>query len=104
MICHLKYLKSFVLFYTASQPVEIESSYDVSESLARILQLNDRGELRIRRTKNDRLIAVGAQHGVRANVLPVFEGVLKEQSGHTILRGQIGIDPGIRIVLGLICF
>ena len=100
----IDHLKSFVLFYVASHPVEIESRYDVPQSLSRILQLNERGEVRVRKTKKDRLIAVGAQWGPRSNVLPVFEGALEKIGEHVVLRGQVGIDPGIRMVLGMICF
>src|SRR5262245_308441 len=100
----IHHLKSFVRYYTTSHSVEIVSRYDVAQSLSRILELDGRGEIRIRKAKNGKLIAVGAQWGARSNVLPVFEGQLEEQGGRVILNGRIGIDPGIRIVLGFFCF
>jgi hypothetical protein len=96
-------LKSFLGYYTASQPVEIPSHYDAAQSLSRILDLDTRGEIRVWRTKGQMLMACGAQWK-RSNVQPLFEGRLETQSGQTVLRGRIGIDPGIRVVLGFFCF
>lgn len=100
----IRHLKSFVCYYTSSQSVEIPSHYDAAQSLSRILELNGRGEIRIRKEKNDRLIAVGAQWGARSNVLPVFDGRLEQRDGRVVLRGEIGIDAGIRMVLGFFGF
>jgi hypothetical protein len=98
-----QFLKSFLRYYTASQPVEIPSHYDAAGSLSRILDLDTRGEIRVWRTKGERLMACGAQWK-RSNVQPLFEGQLESQSGQIVLRGRIGIDPGIRVVLGFFSF
>jgi len=97
-------IKSFVLFYTTSQPVEILSRYDLVRSLSLIQQLNKQEVVRVRCTKNKHIIVASAQAGPRANILPIFEGELIQQSNHVILRGRIGIDPGIRVVIGVFCF
>jgi hypothetical protein len=100
----IQHLKLFVCYYATSRTVEIASRYDAAQSLSRILKLDGSGEVRIRKTKDDRLIAVGAQWGARSNVLPVFEGQLEEQGGRVFLKGRVGIDSGIRTVLGFFCF
>lgn len=100
----IKHLKSFCLFFLIRQQVAIESPYDVQQSLRRVMELNNHAEVRVRKTKRGHLLVFGAQHGLRANVLPVLDGALEERDGGAILRGHIGLDPGIRIGLGVICF
>ena len=99
----IEHLKSFVRYFTASQSVEIASHYDAERSLSRILELDSRGEIRVWKAKKNKLMAVGAQWS-RSNVLQVFEGQLEERAGQVFLRGTIGIDRGIRGVLGFFFF
>jgi hypothetical protein len=99
----LKHLKSFVRYCTTSQCVEIASHYDAEGSLSRILELDSRGEIRVWEAKKNKLMAAGAQWS-RSNVLQVFKGQLEERAGRIFLKGTIGIDPGIRVVIGFFCF
>jgi hypothetical protein len=99
----IQYVKSFVRYYAVSQAMEIESRFDAAQSLSRVLDLDRRGEIRIWQEKNHSLMAVGAQWG-KSNILHVFRGRLEDRAGHVVLKGEVGIDRGIRIVLGVFCF
>ena len=50
-------------------------------------------------------ITIGSAHqSGRSNLLHLFTGKFEENGGRCTLRGEIGIDPGIRFVLGVFCF
>jgi hypothetical protein len=51
-----------------------------------------------------RRITVGCAHqSPRSKILHLFTGGLAERDGQCILRGEIGLDRGISIVLGVFC-
>ena len=99
----IQFFKSFLRYYTTSQAVEITSHYDAARSLSRILELDGRGDIRVWRARGETVMACGAQWG-RSNAQPIFEGRFEECAGRVALRGRVGIDPGIRIVLGSFWF
>lgn len=146
----IEHVRSFFSFYFASQRVEIESCFSLSESMQRLLALNQtlhehprlsphpsvwetmdrlfgwrdkQPEVCVHVSKRNRFvknpfrketrdateqlwlknkITIGCAHqSVRSNILHLFTGAFEENGGRCTLRGEIGIDAGIRFVLGV---
>ena len=98
------HLKAFFSFYMSSRRLQIESLYGSHESLSRILKMGQQGQVRVRELSDNALLVAASHHAVRANVLPVFTGMVEERDGSVRLVGQVGLAPGIRGVVAILVF
>jgi hypothetical protein len=96
-------LKAIARFYTTSQTVEIESRFDAAQSVERLLQLNDEGEVSVTQKKDGRIVVGSWSHGRKPNAL-AFTGTLEGLGPQVVLRGVVGLDPGMRSGLGILFF
>src|SRR5262245_30674762 len=96
-------LKAIARFYATSQTVEIESRFDAAQSMERLLQLNAEGEVSVARKKDGRVVIGGSPHGHRPDPI-AFTGMLEGPGPQVVLRGIVGLDPGLRSALGILFF
>lgn len=95
--------RRLIAFFGPTHWIEIESRFDMAVSLEKIMRLNESSKVYVVR-KNDSIRICRSHHGARANVLPVFVGKYEASGQKTVLRGQLGVDVGIRFAMGFIAF
>ena len=106
----LKHVKSFITYYCWHQPVCFVSHHDLSESSSRILSLNQRGEVIAQKVNSAEFILFARAHANGATckggmpITPILTGKLSQESGSTVLKGQLAIHGLVKLGVGFMSF
>ena len=99
----VSHIQSLLRFYGPWRNVEIKSSFGTAASMERLKRLDPEGKVGIHISRRGKITATCTQHSARSNILTAFTGLLEEKEGGVTLRGQLGVDIGVRVVLSLFC-
>jgi hypothetical protein len=91
-------------YYTSSREVAAESAYSLDETKARLLALNDAGDVYVRVDRRNELLMCATAHARTPRgtpIIPELRASLRDEGGRVVLRGQVGLHAGSRLFLAI---
>jgi hypothetical protein len=100
LLAVLGHFRSLLSYYALSRAVRVESRLNLGEALERLQQLNNQDEVRVHVSRQKRILVSCAHHGARSNIFHLFTGAFEEHNSRIVLRGRIGMDAAVPVVIG----
>jgi hypothetical protein len=100
----LSSLVRFWRYYGASEPIGLESTWSVDDARARLLALNEQGDVLVRFDRQGQLLINATAHTrpIRGTpIIPTLRATLTDAGGRARLNGEIALDAGVKIFLAI---
>lgn len=100
----LSHIFAFWRYYTSARPVTAESAYSLEETKERLLALNVTKEVYVRVNRRNELLLCATAHAVASRgspIIPELRAQLEDEGGRVVLKGQLGLNLGIRLPLAI---